>query len=195
MQLSLLDKQHNLGRVIRNAALSNQDTYDLPHLNRFDYHPLFVYGTLKSTESRNSALDPNGSSEYLANCVTVDRMMMWQRNAKDNFPIIFDDLATDLADDFKPYVASVVGELWHVSTETLISIDAIEGNPDVFTRKPIKAQVLSKVAGSDYQLFETVTIWAYVGNKSFWYPETKAGTIRPMAKANDKLEYKSKDTP
>lgn len=88
---------------------------------------IFVYGTLKSGQSKNVYIVRDGG-KFLEKTRTVPKYRLIQQWL-DAFPIMVED----------ENGISVEGELWSVSEETLEIIDSIEGvYRGLFKRVPIK---------------------------------------------------------
>lgn len=81
---------------------------------------VFVYGTLKTGQSRNHILEPHSPG---IPCVTVQKFKM----KRAGYPFIKPDSRG----------FPVVGELYRVSDETLKVLDQIEGYPNLFNRLKI----------------------------------------------------------
>lgn len=88
---------------------------------------IFVYGTLKSGQSRNIYLVRDGS-KFLGKARTVPKYRLL-RQWLDAFPTMIED----------ENGVSVEGELWSVKEETLKILDSVEGvHRGLFKRMPIK---------------------------------------------------------
>ena len=83
-------------------------------------HLIFVYGTLKTRQSRNNILS---NSEYLGIFKSLPKYTMVNLGS---FPGIFEGGNT-----------SISGEIYRVSEEVLHQLDLIEGHPDFYFRKKI----------------------------------------------------------
>lgn len=84
-------------------------------------HNIFVYGTLRKTDVRNSVLD---NSEFLGSYKSIPKYTMYSLGA---FPCITFGGKT-----------SIVGEVYAVDDYTLNRLDLIEGHPNFYTRMPIE---------------------------------------------------------
>lgn len=84
-------------------------------------HNIFVYGTLRRTDVRNSQLD---NSKFLGNYKSIPKYTMYSLGA---FPCIVFGGKT-----------SIIGELYEVDDYTLSRLDLIEGHPSFYTRMPIE---------------------------------------------------------
>ena len=83
-------------------------------------HLIFVYGTLKTRQSRNNILS---NSECLGIFKSLPKYTMVNL---DSFPGIFEGGNT-----------SISGEIYRVSEEVLHQLDLVEGHPDFYFRKKI----------------------------------------------------------
>ena len=115
--------------------------------NYFMSNLIFVYGTLRWSESRNSVLS---DSEYLGLFQSCSEYTMVDLGS---FPGIF-----------KQGNNSIIGEIYNVSKSVLEAIDRIESHPDFYKRKLIKIQGIDNVS-------------AYFLEKDEYhsYPEIKSG--------------------
>ncbi len=84
-------------------------------------HNIFVYGTLRRTDVRNSVLD---NSKFLGSYKSIPKYTMYSLGA---FPCIVFGCKT-----------SIIGELYEVDDYTLSRLDLIEGHPSFYTRMPIE---------------------------------------------------------
>ncbi len=82
---------------------------------------IFVYGTLRRTDVRNSVLT---NSKFLGDYKSIPKYTMYNLGA---FPCITFGGKT-----------SIVGEVYSVDNYTLDRIDMIEGHPSFYTRLPIE---------------------------------------------------------
>jgi gamma-glutamylcyclotransferase (GGCT)/AIG2-like uncharacterized protein YtfP len=87
---------------------------------------LFVYGTLMTGQKRNVYLTRVG-----ARCVgevrTAPRYALY-RPVQADYPCVVEDEERGVA---------VEGELWEVPDEALATLDAVEGVPTLFQRRPL----------------------------------------------------------
>jgi gamma-glutamylcyclotransferase (GGCT)/AIG2-like uncharacterized protein YtfP len=84
---------------------------------------LFVYGTLKSTESNHSVLD-HADAEFIANVTTLNK---YTKGETSFFPYITEKYEKEFID----------GELYEVKDNKINIIDCFEGAPTLFYRKVI----------------------------------------------------------
>ena len=84
-------------------------------------HNIFVYGTLRKTDVRNSVL---WNSKFLGDYKSIPKYTMYSLGA---FPCITFGGKT-----------SIVGEVYAVDDYMLDKLDLIEGHPSFYTRMPIE---------------------------------------------------------
>lgn len=89
-------------------------------------HRIFVYGTLKTSQKRNFCLTRTGA-RLLGSTVTAPRYRLLRPLLAD-YPCLIEDDRNGVA---------VEGELWEVSDECLTDLDAVEGVPHLFVRRPV----------------------------------------------------------
>ena len=90
---------------------------------------VFVYGTLKTGQRRNFYLTRKGS-RLLGEVATTPRYRLLRPLLTD-YPCLVEDEKKGV---------SVEGELWEVSDECLADLDAVEGVPYLFVRRPISLE-------------------------------------------------------
>lgn len=127
-------------------------TTDIPWLNNFEDHHVFVYGSFKRGCARHIVLSSNTKNRYFGPAVTAtqDYDMLVANPA--GFPIVFNNCTE------KGRLHKVKGELWMVPTETILRMDNIEANGLVYSR-----ELTSIFVGK-----QTVYAWMYIGNPGFW---------------------------
>ena len=108
---------------------------------------IFVYGTLRSSESRNLVLK---DSEYIGINTTLPKYTMVNLGS---FPGILNFGNTP-----------IVGEIYAVSNSVLEVLDQIEGHPNFYKRKKI-----------DIDHFENISAYFLDKDKYASYPEIKSG--------------------
>ncbi len=94
---------------------------------------VFVYGTLRTRESRNHVLR---SSDFIGNFKSLPLYNMYDLGS---FPCISNSGKT-----------SIIGELYEVDDYTLELLDMIEGHPTFYERKEILLAELDGLAMNDY---------------------------------------------
>lgn len=129
---------------------NGQYTRDIPSLNRYDNHYLFVYGTLKRGYLRHATLS-GSKSIFCGVGVTVDETFDMLIADPANFPVIIEYTSQERQ-------LKVKGELWLVDTETLIKIDHMEANGTAYEREQRRVYVGK----------ECIPAWIYIGISKFW---------------------------
>lgn len=87
---------------------------------------VFIYGTLKTDQRRNFYLTRK-HARLLGNAATAPKYRLMRPLLAD-YPCLLEDAKRGVA---------VEGELWEVSDECLTDLDAVEGVPHLFVRKPV----------------------------------------------------------
>lgn len=82
---------------------------------------LFVYGTLKRGQTRHALL---AGQTFVREARTLPRYRLYHNGL---YPCLVEDAEHGLM---------VEGELWSVSEDALPSLDAYEGAPDLYARRP-----------------------------------------------------------
>jgi len=130
-------------------------THDVPYLNQFDNHYVFVYGSLKRGQKRGDLLTKSSKTKFCGIGVTesqeYEMLLHVNEDTRDNFPVIFENIS-------KTRNAKVKGELWLVPTDVLLHMDKLEGNGYLYDRTWTTIQVGT----------ERVHSFIYEGIKSFW---------------------------
>lgn len=123
---------------------------------------VFVYGTLRTRESRNHVLR---SSDFIGNFKSLPLYNMYDLGS---FPCISNSGKT-----------SIVGELYEVDDYTLELLDMIEGHPTFYERKEILLAELDGLAMNDYTEAYFIdgprtkdSQWSYLIKSGDWYEKT-----------------------
>lgn len=127
-------------------------TIDVPELNLYENHYVFVYGTLKRGGSNHDIIKIRAKNQWCGVGVTeTESYDMLLAGIKDKFPIVVDT-------GTKARRAKVKGELWLVSTETILQMDKLESNRSVYDR--VKENI--------YVGNHKIKAFMYVGVPKFW---------------------------
>lgn len=144
-------------------------TWDIPYLNQYEGHYVFVYGTLRRGGSNHLVLSGNTKNVFGGVAVTSSaRWDMWVADTgagKPRFPVM-------LYSGDKSRWAKVKGELWYVPTETILKMDRLEANGTLYERTMEGVWVGN----------EKVNAFVYEGMPSFW--KDKATFNSPLMKQN-----------
>jgi len=156
---------------VSNWIMENLKTNDIPELLRYDLHYVFVYGTLKYGGNRHIILQGRGAKfQGIATTVDSNYEMV---NTQLGFPVVFTGSGN------KGAYGKVKGELYAVTPETIMALDAAEANGHLFYRTESEVTVIrSNRIGR-----ETLPCFMYLGTKSFW--GQNAGYLVDMAIRND----------
>lgn len=162
-----------------NKKLDENGTYtrDIPLLNLYEDHYLFVYGTLKRGCSGSSIILSNRKNRFCGIGVTVD----------NSFDLLINNhaLPVVIENTNKERLLKVKGELWLIDVETLIKIDNMESNGFIYERE-LRQIIVGK---------ESVLAWMYLGIPKFWrnkelhdspkFPTNNAASV-PVAERTNK---------
>jgi gamma-glutamylcyclotransferase (GGCT)/AIG2-like uncharacterized protein YtfP len=138
--------------ILDTMDINRKNTVDLPILNQFENHYVFVYGTLKVGESRSSALSFSSENLFLGAAETVEGNFEMTVSPVGHFPIVLENTGNTTRQ------GQVHGQLYLVPTKTILRLDTIEGNGNIFFReyRPIKTR------------FYEVLAYTYLGVSQFW---------------------------
>lgn len=126
-------------------------TDDIPYLNLYDRHHVFVYGTLKRGCNRHITLSSNTRNTYCGLGVTHKNSFDLLIAKPSAIPVAIENVA-------KARDAKIKGELWLVPTETILRMDRIESNGHLYERVVEKIHVGTEI----------IPAFMYVGLKDFW---------------------------
>lgn len=116
-----------------------------------DRYRLFVYGTLRKTDSRSfllSDLEETGDTKFIRDAKTADKYKLVSLGP---FPALLEN-----------GTQQVIGELWDIDERTKRHLDVIEGVPTLYIDKEI-------------ELEDGSTAIAYVQDWDKGYPEIVSG--------------------
>ena len=126
-------------------------TRDIPYLNLYENHYVFVYGSLKRGHSRHSILTASQRTKFCGVGVSDDHTFDLVIADPGNIPVLLESTA-------KERLLKIKGELWLVDTETLIKLDHIESNGYLYERQSRRFWVGK----------ESIPAWIYIGCPKFW---------------------------
>ncbi len=142
-----------LRRVLKEKASC---TWDVAELNQFDRHYVFTYGTLMTNGSNNKLIGNVGRNKFIGAAVTdydkFDMAIAVTKEPQHRFPV-----ALINSGDTERY-HRIKGELFLVTTETLLKMDKLEQNYYMYYRN--KENIL---IGNN-----KVEAWMYIGMDGFW---------------------------
>lgn len=136
--------------------INRKFTVDLPILNQFENHYVFVYGTLKKGFSRSQALTREPRNEYCGIAMTDDKEFELVLSADAGFPVALRDTGNTSR------LAPISGQLWLVPTSMILKLDRVEGNGQMYFREYHKV-----TCGVN-----TVPAFLYRGVNTFWRDKT-----------------------
>ena len=144
-------------------------TPDLFELRQQKKHYVFVYGTLKIGFSNHKY--HLSDANYMGIAETKDKDFVMLTNG--GFPILLDGetvKSVNIPDD-RYKKLPVLGELFEVDADNFISLDQLEGNNSLYTRKKVKFVMRTKTpmfdkSPSDINNDE-VEAWVYIITPSY----------------------------
>jgi gamma-glutamylcyclotransferase (GGCT)/AIG2-like uncharacterized protein YtfP len=145
----------NVKRFFKRVINETLFTPDMPELNIWKSHNLFVYGTLKQGEKRHSLLDDKW---YVGPATTTLDNYCLREYRKGGFPIL----------KYEPeyeHRGHIEGELYSVPARVIRHLDQIEQNGELFKRRRIK---LKDPSGKQHYA------WCYYGNPLYWVSDDLA---------------------
>jgi gamma-glutamylcyclotransferase (GGCT)/AIG2-like uncharacterized protein YtfP len=177
-----LTPQEEVVVAMKNAINSNYFTPDMPEILLQDSHYVFCYGTLKHGFPRAEALE--GTSKFLGSGWTRSTdMLMYNVRTKDSmaFPVVTDTkLRSHDITDFGP----VFGDLYLVDTPTLLLLDMMESNTEMYERFLTNVDVHTKDEGGWKK--RSISAWMYFGDPEYW---ADAKNIRQVKKRGNGYNY------
>lgn len=147
-------RQWLLDGIDDEIELNRKNTVDLPVLNAFENHYVFVYGTLKLGQSRASALSfDTKRNQFCGNATTVDPDYEMVISPTGHFPVVLENTGNTTQ------LGRIFGQLWLVKTKTILDLDRIEANGQLFFREYRTIKLFSG---------EEVPAYMYLGVSHFW---------------------------
>jgi gamma-glutamylcyclotransferase (GGCT)/AIG2-like uncharacterized protein YtfP len=149
----LVDYIDDLREWVHNSCDRGYYSPDLPTLNRYTHHDVFIYGSNKKNMGRPWLVrkgTPLGVGYTLS-----DKFVMYSETRDNPEAVILPSGTPSLC-------ASVYGELYRITTEQLLRLDFNMSNRSQFMR--IKQTIRVK-RGNQYVNY---MCWIYVGNRSYW---------------------------
>lgn len=163
-------------------------TYDLPELNRWDFHYVFVYGTLKKNKVNHSLLLDSKSEFVEYGFTEPSNLVMY---GAGSFPVVIQykdppyipskQSSDGITDMIEMPPARVLGEIWKVSPHTMKALDTLETNGVSYVRH--RMNILSSCTGKD-----VIPCWVYLGRNEFWDKVSKLDR-QPLMKATSNSVY------
>lgn len=150
-------------------------TPDLLKLQLRRGHLIFVYNNLKAGFPNHHILDRAGA-KFVAMGVTHHLYtLFYQPDRKDErFPIL-------LMPKYAPeHQGHVVGQVWMVYPETIIELDRLQWNRDLFIRSDMNIQLVSKPKNKSFQQYATIFCQTYFGAPDQWEGLVKTKDLTPI---------------
>jgi gamma-glutamylcyclotransferase (GGCT)/AIG2-like uncharacterized protein YtfP len=153
--------------------IGNNLSPDIPDLEWKNGHVLFTYGTLKSGFSRHDFLLHEGAQFIAAAATTHTYALYYNPKAKDPFPILIPPIQGHPQ-------GNVLGQLWLVRPKTIIELDKLERNRELYNRMKMNVQVLSKPHHNAFQQYASIYAWGYMGMALAWHWRAINGELDPI---------------
>lgn len=169
--LNLKSDKHNILEQL-SKRITDSSTPDFIRLKQQrDYHPVFVYGTLKKGGRLHGFLE---GCHYLGKAWTmIPRFDM--RNSQGGFPVVFDVGLGEGKEKGTHFSAKISGEVYAVPVRVLLDLDDIESNGRMYNRKEcwvsLRDQTVKKTSGTVHPNLRT---FIYIGNDDYW---SRSGTL------------------
>ena len=142
---------------IRQFATWQEENYytpDIPFLESFNWHYVFVYGTLRSSFCRESMLKDNPFVGFGFTHKPEYCMYTTQYGSRPNYPAVFE------ADDLRGEVgAKVFGQIYLADAKKIMELDRMESQGVLYFRRPIPIDITGGP-----QSGKTISCLTYIGN-------------------------------
>lgn len=147
-------------------------TPDSAKIFRKPWHPVFVYGTLRSGFYRHSLVKhlPKVGTGFTKG--KVWKMFRTKPNNAGSYPIVLP--TTDTNEQ-----GALYGEIYLVPPKLLRELDFVESNGIQYSRVQRAVDVIGPTP-------TVLNCWFYMGNTEAWGSEVKKGTILPIDKLTRK---------
>lgn len=142
--------------------MNNRYTPDIVNLEKKNGHLLFVYGSLKSNFPRHDLLK---GSRFVACALTNNPYALFYDPTRkdDRFPVLLSGRKIHPE-------GHVVGQVWMVRPETIMMLDRVERQGDLFQRLEMSIQLVTRPPGKEFQQYASLYAWGYMGRASEWWP-------------------------
>lgn len=146
----------------------NEYTPDFLDLKLKDYQLVFVYGTLKTGQKRNSIFK---NASFLGEAYTATTSYIME-NSEMDFPVAYHAPISTAS-------ASLLGEIYAVHPMTMLTLDKIESNGEMYERKESWFYLLDQTV-KNTKFRPSVKAWVYLGKEDFWesYPTTRVSPTK-----------------
>jgi gamma-glutamylcyclotransferase (GGCT)/AIG2-like uncharacterized protein YtfP len=155
------------------AQRDNLQTPDFLDLKLEPYHYVFVYGTLKTGGRLTGYLD---DCPFLGEGVTAMHLFEMKISKSGHFPIIFE--VKDPRDG-----NPVSGEIYIVDHKTLLTLDQIESNGEMYIRKERWVWLLDQHPKNKKNLKPCEKCFVYEGNPTYWQGRETLNLLPTKGKA------------
>lgn len=144
--------------------LGHENSPDLPELNQYKHHLVFVYGSLKRNKYAHGKL--KGCPLLFSGLTKHPSFLLWQTKGAHGFPVML------IKGKDEDGAKAIQGEVYIVSTPTMKTLDAFEHNGELYRRIKLRIMSTGENAGKE------VSAWTYVGIKGVWEREVEEGKLR-----------------
>lgn len=139
------------GSYLSNIITNSYFTKDIPSLERYKWHYLFVYDDLKFGKGQHDYLDGADIVSHKAYTSEARYEMRYLKNQTYKMPYM---MFTN-NNERKGFVR---GELYRVCTEHIIDVDTLNNNSEMYFRVKLPIIISSHSK-------QTVLAWTYIGNE------------------------------
>jgi gamma-glutamylcyclotransferase (GGCT)/AIG2-like uncharacterized protein YtfP len=169
----------SVAKAIHNALDDSYYTKDCPKIFQYKWHPVFVYGTLKSAFNRNFTLE---GGKFLGTAFTRNRFLsMYRTNGSSSFPIVMEAK--------KAAPGAIQGEVYIVPPDIITKLDFIESNGMMYQRSLRTVDLYDRSAPDKSR---HMAAWMYVAHPDFWKDHIKEGriTLCPLYQLKHRKDFK-----
>ncbi|MGE0266072.1 MAG: gamma-glutamylcyclotransferase [Candidatus Obscuribacterales bacterium] len=124
--------------------------------------PMFFYGTLKKGQRAHSFLK---GAEFVSEAKTASQSFEMFRTSpgdEKDFPVVMQSVAS------KPESGVIWGEVWNVDPITLLEIDRMEGNTELYRRVQRFVWLTDIDVEGKPNLHPSAKVWMYIGVPKYW---------------------------
>lgn len=166
--LSQILKSSNKHNILEQLSrrITDSNTPDFIKLKQTrDYHPVFVYGTLRQGGRLHSYLE---GCPYLGKAWTMIPRFDMRNAPGGSFPVVF-DVGLGEGKGGSHFSAKISGEVYAVPVKVLLDLDDIESNGNMYNRKEcwvsLRDQTVKKTSST---LHPNLKTFIYIGNDDYW---------------------------
>ena len=149
--------------------------------------PVFVYGTLRQGFSNHGLLK---GMPYLGKGVSAIEKFEMKEPHHGGFPLLFE--AGQRTNSSNVMAGKVHGEVYVVDPLTLLELDRLEGNGDMYTRSKQWITLKDQTVAAKNNFKPCIQAWVYISGKAFW--RDRVTTSVPSKLVNSVRQYDWSDT-